>query len=161
VTGIDPSGRPAGKRGRAGLVALALSLTLNVCFVAGLVWTRTMDHPPPPMAPVERFQQIAKDMNLTGDQLAAFQQFAQTFRDRQRLLRDQNKPIIDAMWTELANPQADPAKIAGLLDQANQNRSAAQKDNTTALLTFLATLPPDQRTQFTTLAQQQAQQRHP
>jgi hypothetical protein len=107
VTGIDPTGRPAGKRGRAGLIALALSLTLNVCFVGGLVWTRTMDHPQPPMAAVERFQQIAKDINLTGDQLTAFQQFAQTFRDRQRLLRDQNKPLVDALWSEMAKPDAD------------------------------------------------------
>jgi len=157
VTGIDPSGRPAGKRGRAGLVALALSLTLNVCFVAGLVWTRTTDHPQPPMAPVERFQQIAKDINLSGDQLAAFQQFAQTFRDRQHLLHDQNKPLVDALWAEMAKPDADKDKIASLTDQAADNRRAAQKDNTAALLTFLAALNPDQRAQFTTLAQQ----RHP
>jgi uncharacterized membrane protein len=158
VTNITPSGRPAGRRGRFGLVALALSLTLNVFFVAGLIWTRnTAPVPTPPPSPVERFEQIAKDIHLDGDQLAAFQQFAQAFRDRQRQLREQNRPIADAVWGELAQPQPDQDKVAGLIDQATENRRAAQKDNTVALMTFLATLSPEQRTQFTTLAQQ----RHP
>jgi Spy/CpxP family protein refolding chaperone len=113
--------------------------------------------PPPPPSPVERFEQIAKDIHLDGDQLAAFQQFAQAFRDRQRQLRELNRPIADAVWGEMAKPQPDADKIAGLVDQTTENRRAAQKDNTTALMTFLATLTPDQRTQFTTLAQQ----RHP
>ena len=158
MTGLDPSGRPAGGRGRFVLIAFALSLTLNIFFVAGLIWTRTMDHPTPPaLVAVERFEKIAKDLNLAGDQLAAFQQFDQAFRDRQRQLREQNRPIADAVWNELAQAQPDPAKVAGLIDQATENRRAAQKDDTAALMTFLATLSPDQRTQFTTLAQQ----RHP
>ncbi len=154
MTGIDPSGRPAGGRGRAGLVILALSLTLNVFFVAGLIWTRTMHHPHPPPQAVERFEQIAKDINLTGDQLAAFEQFDHAFRDRQRQLRDQNRPIAEAIWSELTKPQPDQDKISGLIEQAGQNRRAAQKDNTAALIAFLAALPPEQRTRFADLAQQ-------
>ncbi|HXP12373.1 MAG TPA: periplasmic heavy metal sensor [Stellaceae bacterium] len=156
MTGIDPSGRPAGGRGRAGLVILALSLTLNVFFVAGLIWTRTMDHAPP-LPAVERFEKIAKDTNLAGDQLAAFEQFDHAFRERQHQLREQNRPIAEAIWTELAKPQPDQDKISGLIEQAGQNRRAAQMDNTAALTAFLAALSPDQRARFADLAQR----RHP
>ena len=154
MTGIDPSGRPAGGRGRAGLVVLALSLTLNVFFVAGLIWTRTMDHPPPPLPVAERFEKIAKDINLTGDQLAAFEQFEHAFRERQHQLREQNRPIAEAIWSELAKPQPDQDKISGLIEQAGENRRAAQKDNTASLIAFLAALSPEQRTRFAGLAQQ-------
>ncbi len=154
MTGIDPSGRPAGGRGRAGLVVLALSLTLNVFFVAGLIWTRTMHHPHPPLPVVERFEQIAKDTNLTGDQLAAFDQFDHAFRERLRQLRDQNRPVVEAIWNELAKPQPDQDKISSLIEQAGENRRAAQKENTAALMTFLAALSPEQRTRFADLAQQ-------
>jgi len=158
MTGADLSGRPAGRRGRAGLIALALSVTLNVFFVAGLVWMRTMAPlPPSPMSPVERFERITKDIHASSDQMAALEQFANAFRERQRLLREQNRPIAEAVWSEMAKPQPDQDKISGLIDQIGQNRRAAQKDNTAALLTFLATLSPEQRTQFANLAQQ----RHP
>jgi len=69
-------------------------------------------------------------------------------------LREQNRPIAEAIWSELAKPQPDQDKISGLIEQAGENRRAAQKDNTASLIAFLAALSPEQRTRFAGLAQQ-------
>ncbi|HZL58365.1 MAG TPA: periplasmic heavy metal sensor [Stellaceae bacterium] len=146
------AGRREGSRGRLMAVLLTLSLTLNVFFIGGLVWTR--HHMPPPMMnPVERFQSVGDEMHLAGDQRAGLRQFIDALREHNRAMREQNRPLIEAMWSELAKAEPDQAKIEELIDQANANRRAAQKETEKSLTAFLATLPPEQRAQFADLAQ--------
>ena len=142
-------------RGRFGTVMLTLSLTLNIFVIAGLFFAHEMIQPP--QTPVQHFLEVGRAMQLSDDQQTAFRQFIRTMRENNRTLRQHNEPLIDSVWDELAKPQPDTAKISGLVDQANDNRRANQKDTGMALLGFLNTLTPDQRVQFANLARQHPQ----
>ncbi|HUE19558.1 MAG TPA: periplasmic heavy metal sensor [Stellaceae bacterium] len=155
MSAVDPAGRPMRGRGRFGTVMLTLSLTLNIFVIAGLFFAHEMIQPP--QTPVQNFLEVGRAMQLSDDQQTAFRQFIRTMRENNRTLRQHNEPLIDSVWDELAKPQPDTAKISGLVDQANDNRRANQKDTGMALLGFLNTLTPDQRVQFANLARQHPQ----
>jgi Spy/CpxP family protein refolding chaperone len=144
MTTAAESGRKAGRGGRLLWIALALSLTLNVCFLAGLAWMHM--HAPGP--PIVRLQRFGDTLNLTGDQRQTYEQFLRTLRQRGRSVRDGNQPLIQELWSEIAKPTPDTAAIAKLADQINSNRTALQREASTALDTFIKTLTPEQRAQL-------------
>jgi Spy/CpxP family protein refolding chaperone len=139
-----------GGRHRLVWVALALSLTLNVFFLAGLVWSKMAAEQP--MSPAQRFQELGRELALDPKEGALFETFGRTVRDRGRALRQANEPLLERIWAELAKPNPDEALIAGLLEQASENRRAFQKATATALTDFLRALTPEQRAQFADLA---------
>lgn len=143
MTAID-TGRRVGWRWRLVWVALALSLTLNVCFLGGLAWMRF--HAPPP--PFIRMQHFGDSLNLNDTQHQAYDQFLRVIRLRGRFVRESNQPLIDDLWSEIAKPTPDASTIARLADQINGNRDAFQREVTTALDAFIKTLNPDQRAQL-------------
>ena len=152
----DATGK-ATPRSRLVWVALALSLTLNIFFIAGLVWSQVS--PPPFPSPAERLAQAAKELNLAGDQRNAFQHFVTEVHERTQHLRETNKPILDRVWDELTKAQPDRQAIAGLVDEATENRRVYQKEMSAVLADFLATLSPEQRNQFVELARRPRDQR--
>lgn len=138
-------------RRRLGLwIALALSLTLNVCLVGGLVWAMVALEPMP--APAERFIAVGRSLHLDGPQRAALAAFETTAREASRTLRESNAPVMQKIWNEMAQAKPDEATISRLTDEAIQNCRAYQGAMTTGLLKFLATLSPEQRSQFARLA---------
>ncbi len=140
----------SGTRVRLLWVALALSLTLNIFFVAGLLWSRAAE---PMVRPFpERLAQVADEINLSQDQRVAFQQLLRELQDRRELLRDSNHPIFQRIWDQLGAAQPDQAIIGRLVDEATENRRAYQMDLSAAFGRFLATLSPDQRARFVELA---------
>jgi uncharacterized membrane protein len=150
MTSVAEGGQRLRSRGRLLWVALALSLTLNVFFVGGLVWSRvTM---PSPETPAERFAQIGRELGLSPDQRDSFQQFIIEVRKHTRQLREMNQPLVAKVWNELGKAQPDQGMIATLVDKATENRHAYQKEMTAALSRFLAELSPDQRAKFVELA---------
>ncbi len=155
MSAVDPAGRTMRGRGRFGTAVLTLSLTLNIFVIAGLFFAHEMIRPPE--TPVQHFEQAGRAIQMSDDQHTAFRSFIRTMRDNNRDLPEHNEPLTDSVWDELAKPQPDTAKISGLVDQANDNRRANQKDTGVALLAFLNTLTPDQRVQFATLARQHPQ----
>jgi|SRR5580704_4124112 uncharacterized membrane protein len=144
MTTIADSGRKAGWRGRLVWIGLALSLTLNVCFLGGLAWMRA--HAPPP--PFIRMQHFADSLNLNAAQQQAYEQFLRTIRLRGRFVRESNQPLIDNIWSEIAKPTPDDSAVAKFGDQIDSNRNTLQHDVSTALDTFIKTLTPDQRAQL-------------
>ena len=144
MTSLVDTGHRAGWRGRLLWIALALSLTLNLCVFAGIAWMHT--HAPP--APMIRMQHFGQTLNLNDDQRRAFEQFLRTIRLRGRFVRESDQPLIDDIWSEIAKPTPDPSAIAKLADQVNGNREGFQRDMSAALDTFIKTLTPDQRAQF-------------
>jgi Spy/CpxP family protein refolding chaperone len=56
--------------------------------------------------------------------------------------------MMDSAWDELAKPDADPARVIQLLDDAGNRRRAYQHEAVTATLSLLAILTPEQRTKF-------------
>jgi uncharacterized membrane protein len=144
MTTIADSRPKAGWRGRLVWLALALSLTLNVCFLGGLAWMRV--HAPPP--PLMRMRALGQSLNLNDDQRQAFEQFLRTIRLRGRFVRETNQVLIGNIWTEIAKPTPDDASIAKLDDQVDGNRETLQREVSTALDTFIKTLTPEQRAQL-------------
>lgn len=150
MTSLAEAGTKSGGRGRLVWVALALSLTLNIFFVFGLLWFQVAGEPM--HTPAERVAATANELNLSAGQRGAFQQFVHEVQERSRLLRDSNQPLIQQVWDELAKPQPDQALVARLVDEATENRHAYQKDMAAVLGQFLAILSPEQRAQFIELA---------
>ncbi|HXP30987.1 MAG TPA: periplasmic heavy metal sensor [Stellaceae bacterium] len=144
--------RPARRRGRLVWVALILSLTLNVFFIGGLVWSKVARERIE--TPAERFQQLGRELNLSSAQQADLRQFVRTIRLRARLLQESNGPLLERTWQEVAKPSPDQAEFARLTGQAAQNREAFQKDMSAALATFIAALTPEQRAQLAGIAAQ-------
>ncbi len=150
MSSLAEAGAKSGSRGRLLWVALALSLTLNIFFVAGLLWSRAAE--PPVSAFPERLARVADEINLSPDQRIAFQQLAREMQDRTQRLRGSNHPVFQRMWDELGSGQPDQAVIGRLVDEATENRRAYQTDVSAALGRFLAQLSPEQRAKFVDLA---------
>lgn len=141
MTTIADSGQKAGRGSRLLWIALALSLTLNICFLAGLAWMHA--HAPPP--PIVRMQHFGEMLNLNSSQKQAYEQFLRTLRLRGRFVRESNRPLIENLWSEIAKPTPDTSEVAKLADQINSNREGLQREVSTALDAFIKTLTPEQR----------------
>ncbi|HVA14847.1 MAG TPA: periplasmic heavy metal sensor [Stellaceae bacterium] len=144
MTSLADTDRKAGWRGRLAWIALALSLTLNLCFIGGMAWVHWHALPPP----LVRMQHFGNSLNLADNQRQVFGQFLRTIRLRGRIVRESNQPLIDELWSEIAKPAPDQSAIAKLADQINGNREAFQRAVSTALDAFIETLTPDQRAQL-------------
>jgi uncharacterized membrane protein len=142
MTSLAEASRRSGWRGRLVWVALALSLTLNVFFIGGLVWVKTFMRPP---SFSERLHAFGETLQLTGPQRQAFNQFIHQLRQHARAAREANQPLLAQIWTELAKPAPDNDLVTKLGAQVNDNRTAFQKEASSELLTFLKTLTPEQR----------------
>ncbi len=134
-------------------VLLALSLALNLFFVAGALWIR-IHAPPPPISPEQRLENMAGELGFNPQQKAAFARYSQTMRERMQSMRDAVRPQVANAWSEVAKPQADETKVMQLLDAAAQTRRHFVHDLTATTLAFLATLSAEQRAKFVILIHQ-------
>ena len=132
------------------IAVLVISLVLNLCFVAGAAWTR-LHAPPGGRNLVERYQEIASELDLNAQQRAAFDQYIAAMRGRADQMRQDTEPLMGAAWDELAKPQPDEAKVTQLFDQAGDKRRGFQRDATVQTMALLATLSPAQRAKFVAL----------
>jgi uncharacterized membrane protein len=133
---------------------LAVSLALNLFFVAGAVWIRL--HPPFPSVD-QRLEQMSDELDLNPLQKQAFARYARTMRQRLQAMHNTMQPAVAAAWSEVASPGADEAKVMRLLDDAAQQRRGFVRDMTTTTLSFLSTLSPQQRAKFVELVLRQHQ----
>lgn len=134
-------------------VALALSLALNLFFVAGALWTH-LHAPAAPPTREQRFEQMAGALSLDPQQKAAFARYTETMRTRIEAMRETIRPLVHGAWSELAKPQADEAKVMQLLDRAAGLRRDALRELTATTLAFMKTLTSPQRIKFVQLAHQ-------
>jgi Spy/CpxP family protein refolding chaperone len=141
-------------------VLLAVSLALNLCFVAGAVWIR-FNEPFASPTPEERLRQMAQELGLDPAQRQAFARYAQTMREELAQLREKVRPLIGEAWSEVAKSQSDEGRVMQLLDQAAAQRRGFQQKLTTMTHSFLAELTPEQRAKFIVLARQRPLPWHP
>jgi uncharacterized membrane protein len=134
-------------------VALALSLVLNLCFVAGAVWVR-IHEPALTMSPEERFQRIGAELALDPQQRQAFERYSEAVRVHMQQMREAVDPLMSAARTELAKPDGDEATVTRLFDEAAQARRGFQRELIAKTLAFLAVLSPEQRAKFVELYHQ-------
>jgi Spy/CpxP family protein refolding chaperone len=133
-------------RTRLPWLLLALSVALNVFFVGGAIWMKTRaGHGW--MRPAERIEAAVKELHLDARQREALQDFLATMRVRAHQLREQNRPLIDAAWMELAKAAPDEAALGRAFDEGTANRRAFQLDTSRALHQFLRSLTDEQRAQ--------------
>src|SRR5215831_6373011 len=129
------------------LVALlAISVALNVCVVAGALWTRYSS--PESITASERFRRLEVSLNLNDQQRQAFEAYVAATRARSAQLRKDIEPSIEASWNELAKAQPDEAAILQSLADASSRWRASQRETIQATVALLATLTPDQRAKF-------------
>jgi uncharacterized membrane protein len=151
MTLLAEGARSWAARGRLWWLLLAVSLVLNAAFIGTSLWLRFTS--PELATPEQRFQQVARELNLNDDQRDAFREFAIEVRRGTRHLRENNEPLLKRIWEEMAKPQPDQALVVRLVDQATDNRHSYQKEMIPALANFLATLTPDQRQRFIELSE--------
>ena len=150
MTAVVEPGQRTGWRGRLVWIALALSLTLNVFFIGGLAWVKFSMHAPLP--PIERMQRLGHALNLNEEQRIAFDHFVRVIRLRGRFARETNQPLLDRAWTEVSKPNPDEDTLAKLGSEISKNRMAFQQEASTALIAFVKTLSPEQRTKLAEIA---------
>jgi Spy/CpxP family protein refolding chaperone len=140
--------RSASRLSRPRLTAavLAISLALNLCLVAGAVWTRL--RPPAIVTTSERFHRLARELDLSPQQQAAFDQYVAALIARNNRIRLATEPLMDEAWAEVARPNPDQARVLQLLDEFSTQRHATWHETVTATMALLATLTPEQKDKF-------------
>jgi Spy/CpxP family protein refolding chaperone len=140
----------AARRSRLWIALLAVSLVLNLCFIAGAVWSR-LNPPPARVDLAERYRQMAAQLDLDPQQRAAFDRYVGAIRNRTDQMRQETDPLMSAAWQELGKPQPDNAKVAQLFDEAAEKRRATQHEATSQTIELLSTLSPAQRAKFVSI----------
>jgi uncharacterized membrane protein len=131
------------------LAVLVVSLVLNVCFIAGVAWTRIKA---PPVGAYEAFlQRVPSEVQLDDKQRAAFDRYVAAIRGRYERMRQQVAPLYASAWEEMAKPQANSGDVVRLFDEVGVKRQESQREGITQTLEFMSTLSPDQRRKFVTL----------
>lgn len=147
VTIAGMSHRRRGAPGRLFIAILAISVALNICVVAGAVWNRL--HPPAsPLSFTARLHSIENSLDLTAEQRTGFDRYITDMSARSDQMRHVLGPIMDAVWDELAKPDADQGHVSQLLDDANTQRHTFQRQAVNETFSLLATLTPEQRAKF-------------
>jgi len=138
-------------RPRTLMIALGLSLTLNLCGLGGMGYSHFAGPPLPPL-PGHKFDHLPQQLNLTQDQMPAFEEFRRALHQAQEELAKQDRPVQQETWTEMERDTPDTAKIEALVDEMAMHRHAFQVDATAATLRFSAALTPEQRKQLSRVA---------
>jgi Spy/CpxP family protein refolding chaperone len=134
-------------RRRLLVAILAISVALNLCVVAGALWSR-LHGPPPTPTFSERLRRLEASLDLTPAQHAAYDRYIADMTTRGDQMRQQIDPLFDAAWTEIAKPDADQARVLQLFDDASSHRRVFMHDAVSSTLSLLATLTPEQRAKF-------------
>lgn len=131
------------------LAVLVVSLVLNVCFVAGVAWTRLNA---PPAGGLETvFQRMPAELALDVKQRAAFDRYVAAMRARNEKMRQQVAPLFAGAWEEMAKPEANTEEVTRLFAEVGAKRQESQRETVVQTLDFLSVLSPDQRRKFVTL----------
>jgi len=134
-------------------LVLALSLTLNLCFIAGLAYKKFATEAW--MSPQQRVQALADDLKLSPDQRQSFREMIQVLRLKGQSLRAANAELVAQVWTELDKNQPDQDVLKRTFGQLAENRRQFQIEVGTALANFFTKLTPEQRAHFIELAREQ------
>lgn len=145
-------GRTSSPRRHLLITLVAISVALNLFFVAGAAWTWL--HGPASGGADDRYEQMASELKLEPQQRAAFDRYVTTMRTRVEEMRRQIEPLIGGAWEEVGKPQAEAARVNELFDQATEKRRAFQRELTTQTLAFLSVLSPEQRSKFVAIVRE-------
>ena len=144
TTGLRRSGGLSPHRLIAAL--LAVSVALNLCFVAGALWSRF--NAPPPLAASERFRKLEAALDLTDQQRPVYRAYVAATLARTARQRREIDPLLAAAWSEIAKAQPDDDAVMQRFDEASAVWRGSQREAVNATLSLLATFTPEQRERF-------------
>ncbi|HXP06622.1 MAG TPA: periplasmic heavy metal sensor [Stellaceae bacterium] len=144
AAGMSPTRRWS--RPRLIVALLAVSVALNLCFVAGAAWTRLK--PPAIVTTSERFHRLAQSLDLSPQQQGVFDQYVADMLARSNRVRLATEPLMDEAWAEITRPDPDQARVLQLLDDFSTERREVWHEAIGATLSLLATLTPEQKAKF-------------
>ena len=148
-------------RSRIWMAVLAVSLALNLLFVAGAVWSR-VHHPPGDVPWQEQYQQIAGQLDLDAQQRAGFEKYVAAMHVRTDKMRQEIAPLIAGAWDEMAQPQANQTRAMQQFDEVSQKWREFQRESMVQTLDFLSVLSPAQRSKFVAIVKERRAARfHP
>lgn len=147
VTIAGVARRRGWSQGRLIVAALAVSLALNLCFVAGALWSRFTAAPPPVNAS-ERFHRLEMTLDLSEPQRALYRAYVAETLARTAQLRHEIDPLLDSAWAEIAKPHPDDGYLMQQFDDAARRWRSHQHEAVEATLTLLSKLTPEQRARF-------------
>ena len=143
--------RSAGSPRRHLLVTLvAISVALNLFFIAGAAWTH-LHGPPAALGSDERYDEMAAELKLDAQQRTAFDRYVAAMRSRVEEMHRELDPLLGNAWEELAKPQADANQVMTSFDQASERRRSFQRELTNQTIAFLSVLSLDQRKTFVSI----------
>ena len=99
-------------------------------------------------APEHHLDLLSERLNLAPTQQGQLEEFGRAVRRAQSSLGQQNRPLMEQAWGELAKPVPDSLQVEQLLDLMALHRHAFQVDAAAALMRFLGDLTPEQRQTF-------------
>ena len=134
------------------LAVLAVSLVLNMLFVAGAVWSRI--EAPPVRSLDQRFERIGAQLDLNSAQQAAFDKFIAEMRARRDKVQRQVVPLYRSAWDAAAKPTMNATEVAQSFEAAYGERLRLNRETTARMTEFLAALSPEQRGRFVALARE-------
>ncbi len=123
---------------------LAVSLTVNVLFGAGWVYQQIWG--------ADRPRELADRLGLNDQQRAALQEARSKIAERARDIRQENRLLIDQLWSELQKPRTDTAKIEQLIDEITQNRATLTRLQVLSLVDAAGAMDDRQRQEFLRIA---------
>ncbi len=144
TTGLRRSGGLSPHRLIAAL--LAISVALNLCFVAGALWSRF--NAPPPLTASERFRKLEATLDLTDQQRPVYRAYVAATLARTARQRREIDPLLTAAWSEIAKAQPDDDAVMQRFDEASALWRGSQHEAVNATLSLLATFTPEQRERF-------------
>jgi periplasmic protein CpxP/Spy len=157
MASIATTGLARWPRRRVLLAVLVVSLVLNICFVAGVAWTRM--HPPAAAGIETVLQRMPAELDLDVKQRAAFDRYVAEMRTRNEKVRQQVAPLFAGAWEEMAKPGAKTEEVTRQFAEVAGKRQEAQRDTVVQTLEFLSVLSPDQRLKFVNLVRERRSSR--
>ncbi|HXV23362.1 MAG TPA: Spy/CpxP family protein refolding chaperone [Alphaproteobacteria bacterium] len=133
-------------------VLLAVSLALNIFFVAGFFWTRSaiaMWHDPE-----RRVELVADRLDLTEPQRAQFRQAMEALKSKGFPGREGRRQMRREIIDMALKPDPDRAAILARMETISRERVQSMAEALDIMLPFLATLTPEQRTELRELIEQ-------
>ena len=134
-------------RGKLPWVLLAVSLAVNLAFVAGAVHFH-MERERLADDPGERVARLAQELRLAPDQEAALLALRQKMMAGRKEMRAAMGERRRALLEELAQPQLDRAQVEAHLRQGAELRTARFATMAEEMHGYLATLSPEQKAGF-------------
>jgi Spy/CpxP family protein refolding chaperone len=161
ATDTRPTGRTNWPQvGRGTLLALlAISLALNLFFIAGAVWSR-MHMPPGQPDERQQSQSMAEQLRLDPRQQQGFKHYMAMMHANGVKLRQGMAQLMLGAWDDMAKPQPNQAQIMQRYDEASRKWRDFQHESVAQTLDFLALLSPAQRDKFVAIIRERRAARY-